>query len=307
MSAHDQRAQLGFDFADGYPTFKESPTDTWNEPKHTTAQYLALFEQCEKALPGVNRFSEAAGRVFEIGLLGAVEVHALMLENRQGDGVYTLWRSQRHPRVDEVSEFLKHCHSMINGQWDCPGIDYKHRDGLVHSETAMHVYGFGTVTVRNWGQGQTSTDFKPWKTTVFFKNYLDEAKWVYAASAVFADKGMSEKLGESAEGVASVTAFEHGGQSYINTGGMFCEKRHTCKAWRFCVLQDWRGPTYSYRTQVLAWDEGRKERGDMRGMVVRVWGQQVVLQAMTYFYDDAPAHTIDNLVMDDDGTADDEG
>lgn len=311
ISQRDPRAQLGFDFADGFPIFRESPAGTWIEPKHTTAQYLAIFERCQHALPKARTMSNAAHRLFEAGLRGAMASHAEMLELGQGDGLYALWRGRNQPQGDDVTKFLQHCRRMIAGQWDSPGLDYQHRDASHHSATSMHIHELGTLTVRVWDSHQTGIDFKPWKTTTFLPSYLDGVQRVCASSAVFAGKVVCQKLAEPGDRVQSVTAFEHGGRSYIDTGEMFSEQRNACTAWRFCNVDDWCGPTYSYRSQVLAWDEGRKERGDMRGLVVRVRAQEVVLTAMTHVYDDSPLQGLDSLTTaeapeeDEDDLADD--
>ena len=137
ISQRDPRAQLGFDFADGFPIFRESPAGTWIEPKHTTAQYLAIFERCQHALPKARTMSNAAHRLFEVGLRGAMASHFEMLELGQGDGLYALWRGRNQPQGDDVTKFLQHCRRMIVGQWDSPGLDYQHRDASHHSATLI--------------------------------------------------------------------------------------------------------------------------------------------------------------------------
>jgi hypothetical protein len=62
--------------------------------------------------------------------------------------------------------------------------------------------------------------------------------------------------------------------------------RHECTAWTYCARADWRGPTYSYSTVCRAWDEGRKERGDESGLIVKIKGQLCVLQSVATIYDD---------------------
>ncbi|MBK6388319.1 MAG: hypothetical protein IPF71_16920 [Rhodoferax sp.] len=86
--------------------------------------------------------------------------------------------------------------------------------------------------------------------------------------------------------MAKVRVFTMEGRQYVNTGGLYSRDFRSCDAWRFCALDDWRGPTYSDESQSLAWEEGRTQRGDRRGLVVSVRGQLAVLDSLVTFYDD---------------------
>ncbi len=69
--------------------------------------------------------------------------------------------------------------------------------------------------------------------------------------------------------------------------------------WSVCLLADWTGPTYNYETQNKAVNDGRIQRSDRRGLIVRVRGQLCVLEAAACFYDDVAKDTTINFRSDD--------
>jgi hypothetical protein len=81
----------------------------------------------------------------------------------------------------------------------------------------------------------------------------------------------------SQNGVADVPTFTLRGREYVNDGMLHFGAYQECHAWTFRPVRDWTGPTYNYQSQCRAWDEGRTERGDRRGLVVRVRGKLCVL------------------------------
>ena len=95
----------------------------------------------------------------------------------------------------------------------------------------------------------------------------------------------ADKLAMAGKKVASVPTFIVNGREYVNDGttsrGSYCE----CEGWTFCAPEDWAGPTYNYESQCKAWDEGRAERGDRRGLIIRVRGRLCVLDGVAEFYD----------------------
>ena len=103
---------------------------------------------------------------------------------------------------------------------------------------------------------------------------------------LFADHCCAQSLSDSGAGVAKVHVFIHEGRQYVNTGGLYSRDFRSCDAWSVCAVEDWRGPTYNDESQSLAWEEGRTQRSDRRGLVVIVRGQLAVLDGLATFYDD---------------------
>ena len=129
-------------------------------------------------------------------------------------------------------------------------------------------------------------DFHPWRDAFFLDSFRDDLPAIYAARSTWAAAYCADKLAYSDSNIASVPTFSLNGREYINDGGYGRGNYYECEGWTFRPLADWCGPTFSYRTQCKAWDEGRLERGDRRGLVVSVRGQHCVLDGVARVYDD---------------------
>lgn len=282
--------QFGFDFGEETPgvTLIEDPAGSWTTPEFTTEQYEHIFLLAQQTLVDI---IWPVRNLFELGLTRAKAVQCGMLRRGVGQGAqatYSLWRTDIEMDDPSLQAFVRHCMDMIDGHWDSPGIDYKRRDDLSHSTVAMHWAKAGTVIVRIWAQGNVAVDYVPWRDDFFLPSYRDGERRVMTPSQAFAASRASQTLGESRDITATVIPFEFEGRQYIKMGATYSAQAHTCMAWTFCAASDWSGPTYSYRSLISAWDEGRKERGDCRGLVVLVRGQRVVMDGYTEFVDQSP-------------------
>jgi len=281
--------QLSFDFSDLACAFKEHAAGTWNHPSFSTAQYVDRFALAEAALLGI----EGPGRtMLAKGLAAAKAQHVEMLDRcDRGDGSYQLWRSNFEPTADELAAFVAHCDSnaeaaALTGA-RFAGSEYKtRREQRGYRIAAMFARDVGTVIVRHWPTGGASADFHLFRDPFFLDSYRDGMPALYAPCAIWARSYCADKLAESGDGVASVRTFGINGREYINTGGMGAGAYRECSAFAFRPVADWTGPTYSYKTQGAATDAGRIERGDRRGLVVRVRGQLCVLDSAALVYDD---------------------
>lgn len=293
--------QLGFDFCDTLaPVFAEAPAGTWTAPLFTPAQYVERFAKAEAALLGI----VGPGRVLmRQGIDAAKAQHEAMQARgpRDADDAYSLWRSNFEPSADELAAFVTHCETMAGGRAAFPGIEYKTRRRHRGTYTvAMHVQDLGTVIVRHWHAGGVGVDFHLYRDAFFLDSIRDDVPALFAPVSVWASAYCADKLAYSDAGTASVPTFTLNGREYINDGGMGAGDYRECEGWTFRPLADWTGPTYSYRTQCRAWDDGRLERGDRRGLVVSVRGQRCVLDGVVIVYDDnASAH--DYTPAEDDG------
>jgi len=276
-------SQFGFDFADvAQPAYVELPVSGWLSPAHTTAEFLAIFERASLVVPSL---TGAAAALFAHALQAAKAEHAKMLDVcDRGDEAYELWRVDVHADASLIDAFRVEC---IAGASAVPGIECKVRAERMLKVHGMYVPDLGSLVVHEYAEDNFGVDFYPWRDSFFMHSYRDDIRFVRVAEAVFADAYCADKIAESNEGIASVPVFMHEGREYINDGGMSKGNYRECGAWAFCAIADWNGPTYSYRTQCQAWNEGRTERGDRRGLLVRVRGQLAVLTGKSIFFDDA--------------------
>jgi len=276
--------QSGFDFPlDIHPQFAEQPAGTWHTPKFTREEYARIFEVAEARLEDLNWTQR---QMFALGLQAARADHAEKLSCWNPRGPYGLLQSQIEPDAILFDQFMVGCNSMIDGDWDSPGHDYKRRVSRFRVETGLHRLDVGTLVVSQWYDGVVRVSFRPTRDPFFRKSYLDDVPMYRVHDDLFADHCCAQALSDSGAGVAKVRVFTHEGRQYVNTGGLYSRDFRSCDAWRFCALDDWRGPTYSDESQSLAWEEGRTQRGDRRGLVVSVRGQLAVLDSLVTFYDD---------------------
>ena len=285
--------QIGFDFGQEClpAVLVEDPPGSWTTPEFTTGQYETLFERAGLAMPQI--FAQARP-LFESGLQRVRAVHAQLQDHRKsrdadaGDRCYRLWRTDIEVDALTLQAFIQHCQSMIDGNWDSPETEYKQRQDVSHRTVAMYCTGVGSVIVRIWDADNIAVDFVLGKDTFFLKSYRDEEHRMMASECVFEGQGASQPLSESGDKIAALMPFSFEGREYIKTRATYSARIHSCNAWTFCARSDWRGPTYSYRDLIQTWDDGRKQRGDCRGLMVRVRGQEVVLNGYVLFVDERP-------------------
>lgn len=276
-------AQLGFDFGgDAAPLFSEAPFGTWNEPVFTVAEYHAIFA---KAITGLERIAGPARPIFREGIEAASAELTKMIEwqSRDDGQAFALWHPDFKPDIGQVLDFVAHCSKMIGSSF--PGIEYKVRSTARMLTAAMYVENVGTLIVHQWASDNIGIAYHPYRDHFFLESYRDAIQRMEVPYTVWGRAYCADKLAMSGKKVASVPTFSVNGREYINDGttsrGSYCE----CKGWTFCAPGDWTGPTYTYETQCKAWDDGRAERGDRRGLIISVRGKLCVLNGLAEFYD----------------------
>ncbi|UUZ66348.1 hypothetical protein LP417_35650 (plasmid) [Polaromonas sp. P1-6] len=94
-------------------------------------------------------------------------------------------------------------------------------------------------------------------------------------------------------GIASLPTFTVAGREYVQLGGMHSQSRREGDAWLVGALSDWTGPTFeSYTSHIAAYNAGTVERGDNRGVLVKVRGLVCVLVSPALVYDDNAADAV---------------
>ena len=270
--------QIGFDFQDEGQREGvgiEQPAGTWLEPRLTAAQYREGLAAAREGLTGL----VGVFRVLFERALGAADVYLAEQGGRSGERPFGWHCNSIGITDDELQRFGPHCVAPSCME----GIETRYRDEKTMELWAMHVAGVGTLTVRRWASG-ASASFTLGRDAVMRESYRDSRPSYALAVEQWQPSYCADKLAEAGQGVASVPTFSYGGQEWVNDGGWHGPgDRGMCEGWRLVRLEDWHGMTYSYRTQVQAWEDGRLERGDRRGLVVSVRGQRCVLASAARF------------------------
>lgn len=257
----------------------------WSNPEFTRIEYLEIFTKAREAIATLeDRPKSLFGRAID----EAFENYLKQGDGSETQGAYGLWNSSVTVDKKSVSWFISLCFSMISDE-PISGIEYKSR--INHSsnmtESAMYVQGAGTLVVREWGRETASFEFVPFYSPVMLDSYTDGAISKYVPFSEFSAAYCADKLGESGNGIAAVPTFVCDGREYVCTGTFSTGNGFAgCSAWSVHPLFDWPGLTYSYRSQAVAVDGGCIQRGNRRGLIVRIRGQLVVLDTYFHVYDD---------------------
>lgn len=276
--------QAGFDFSDDQEqVYAELMSGGWLAPKFTTSEYRSMFERADAALQGI---VGPARPLLAMGVAAARAELAKMLDCCARGEPFELWRVVVEATPAEVLAFVTHCTAMAGVEFQFEGIEYKTRENPRMSVAAICVADVGSIVVRTWPNANIGVDFKVGRDLFFLHGIDDDRRRIYAPESVFAGTYCADKLANANDGVASVPTFTLQGREYINGGGYGHNTYHECQAWTFRPVGEWRGPTYSYRTQHQAVDAGRIERSDRRGLIVSVRGQLAVIDGSALVYDD---------------------
>lgn len=277
--------QFGFSFADDSPVFAELADGAWLMPQMTAAGYVAAFDLAEAVIPAIEADGVARG-LFVAGLqVARAELAKMEGRGLTEDGPFRLWRTTVALSCEVAQAFFEHCQRNIKTGTH----EYKVRSDADMQTAAMFVEGAGCVVVRVWGDDSCAADYHPAREPFLLDSYRDTMREIEAPARVFMPAYCGDKIATSSEGAASVPTFSINGREYVNSGSKSHGRAQSCTALTFCPAADWRGPAYSYRTQIEAWDAGRVERGDKRGLRLTVRGRPVVVDGVARVYDNNAA------------------
>lgn len=266
--------------------FQEHPAGSWLPQVFPPEQYAKRHAQAETALL---RIDGVAGAMLRQGI-DAVRAQNNSMPSWRVIGpvpCYEMWRSSRKSNANELVAFVAHCEAMVARGAVPPGIEFKtRREHRGDYTAALCVQGAASLIVRQRPTGQVSVDFCLFREPFFLDSYRDGMAAICARETLWADACSAHRIACADKGIANVPTFAIDGRMYINDGGSGDYIYRECEGWSFSALTDWSGPTYNYREQCQAWNEGRLERGDRRGLVVRVRGELCVLDGAVTVYDD---------------------
>ncbi len=262
------------------PVLQVSPIGTWLEPEYTCAEYGARIAQ---AIGEISKLPEPLRSAFTKGIESADnEVSSRRNgfdEHRWAMHGASIWDNEQ-----ECSQLQAHLVEASTYMSMIPGVEYKRRTIPTGSDCGVHIEGVGSIVLMQ-GANHVSSYFYLHRSSFFMDSYSDHMPVLEVSRSVWEKHCCAGKLCESSDGIASVQAFEHNGINYINDGQMFSKDFASCEGWTYRPLEDWDGTTYSYLKQVDAWEDGSLERGDRRGLVVRVNRKIVVIDGAAHFID----------------------
>ncbi|WP_155747105.1 hypothetical protein [Burkholderia territorii] len=294
--------QIGFDFGDTDTGKQVLASPVWKPARPSIRDWGRLLDEAGRA---VSMLPDAERAIFSVCIDAAKTHRADEIERAiaraktdaeresllNGDD----WTPHSCTVVATTNEasakLLSYCATRAAERQDVPSIEYKARHGEEMSCGAIFVVGIGTVIVREWASsGDRSVSFEPGRATFFLASFRDEMPAYYAPASLWRPAYCADKIAFSNEAAPSVPTFLFGGREYVNTGGMSLRGKESCIAWSVAPLDGWNEATYNYRSKCAAYDRYEKERGDSRGMIVKVRGMLCVLENPVFFFDDNVAH-----------------
>lgn len=280
--------QFGFDFGADAPVLRAMPAGTWLDKSYTR---LAIEEGFARAKAHLAHLEDVERDVLALTLNAAIAGHEESMSWRSkgdnDDQLYTLRRFNPDYDDELVLCFIAHCKCQLVAR--ASSAEYKVTDTPDDVSVGVYYPGIGSVVARWYKRsGNSSIDFSFGRDTHFLDSYRDAFDAVYCDQLVWEDVYAAQTLAESGDKIASVRTFTVGAREYVNKGAHWSKDYAQCIAYAIVPACEWQGDTYTYKTLIQAFDNGAKERGDSRGLLVRVRGQLCVLEKFVSVYDDRP-------------------
>ena len=288
MNARHQTQQTGFDFGSNQaPALAEDPPGTWLEPSWPSEEYRLYLVAAEQALPATHALLQPLFRT----AIDQARSHLCDLDETCEDdgGGFSLPRVALDIDTDMWCRFVQGCTYT-----ELAGAETVARHGEICDIFAAHVAGVGTLVARRWTRDSYALDYEVGRGIELRTSFSDGAPQYVLPATLWWPCYSAQRLAEAGEQPAHVHTVMRQGRRYVIDGTHSHRGRSEGHAWAIATADEWRGPTYSYRTQCKSWDEGRAERGDRRGLRVMVDKQLCVLSSYALFVDPNDTHvTVD--------------
>ncbi|MBX9849089.1 MAG: hypothetical protein K2X64_07315 [Rhodocyclaceae bacterium] len=280
--------QFGFDFGDAAPVLRAMPEGTWLEKLYSEQEYLDRFARAQAYAHTLDGVLQSA---FSLTVSVSVAEHERQMAWRKksddADPHYSLWHGRVPVDRDMVRQFIAHCQKMVNKSKGGP--EYKVIDTPHSIEAGVYFPGIGSVVAQLWKRMNSfSLAFNLDRDHYFLESYRDHFESLYCDQLVWEPAYAAQTLAESNDKIVSVRTFKLGGREYVHKGASHGNGYSECDAYSIVPKSQWAGDTYTYRSMIDAFNNGTKERGDCRGLVVRVRGALCVLEKFVLVYDDQP-------------------
>lgn len=271
--------QLNFGFPPACkPAFREWAAGSWHAPCFTAKEYEARLERARRHLPSL---MGPAMEIYRRGIEAASEGFNRAL---QGDGM-RLDLPRESPKltlqVDATQRtvFVDHCVFMVDGGWDSPGLEFKVSVRQHVTRVGMTCCETGSTVVSTWADGLIGVDYSVGRDPFFFPSFREGQRIIHTPHFEQGPRDCDGGMAGMRDGVTDVPVFPIDGRNDVIVEGTNAHDGQRIQAWSFSLLHEWQGPRYTFADQAKAWQTGRTEHGDRRGLVVKVRGQAVVLDA----------------------------
>lgn len=264
------------------------PAGTWLAPRRSVQEMVALYAQAHQALrrapAGIVRevFEErleAACMALQAQRARCGDAHAASLARPDDSSI----ECDRAVAFAEAAQVIGTAGAIVRARV---------RVDEGHGDAGVEVEGAGSVVVRWWGEEPAAT-FVRWRDRFMLDSWKDEALRIEAASALWSKAYSADVLCMSGDEVASVPACQVGAHLVTVTGMTGGGRIERGWGWQLVPAARWSGVTYSYTSHCEAMERGSIERGDSRGVRVRVHGRECVMARGIVLIDKGLCQTAD--------------
>ena len=291
--------QFDFDFADIGTQYTRNKKAFWNKAEWTKSVYDAAFE---KATIELEKLTGVEYDYFSFAVPAWREQSEYTFVNCKLNETkpYSLWTPKISYSRTDVEIFLAYCERNIHVKKS--GRLIKIQSNAKVKKAAIYIEQIGTILVSLFASPQADykLDYSPMKSSFFNDSYLDEMESLYVPFRTWGGVYAAQTIGESNEKAPSVKTFTTNGREFVNFGGLSSQCWHDCHAYSICPIENWNGETFTYRELISAYNDGSVQRGDARGLMVKVRGHLCVFEKEFFVYDNKVTTEDRTLVANED-------
>lgn len=278
--------QFGFDF--GHIEQISKPVQNWNDPKLSFGECSAYLNN---ASIKADLFNGVIGKTYAALIRQCISDLKTQNErmNYSENSNFILWVNNHRLNVSQFTNFINNFEASA---MPCPSAETKIRKTRNFDQYSVYIKNIGSITVSIWDKKDASIRYVPWRSSNLNDSHTDGRKWLYAPAHIWDSFYCADKIAESHNKPASVDAFKFDGREYINDGGSGKGNYKDCLALTFIPRKQWHGKTFTYSELRNEWDAGTIERGDQRGMLIKVRGLECVINGSVMFYDENAIDTV---------------
>lgn len=247
---------------------------SWKAPRASSKEWeqtILLGQQYLNSLPAM----------LQDLFRGAVETALAELPKMQDWGEEIEF--QRTP-VKMSDDYLSYFASLCE-EGALPGVELKVREEISLSTFAAYVPHIGSIVLYVPRRREAWAAFSPGRAAFFQPSFRDGQKPFKIPQSLWKDVYCADKIAMAGRAIAPVPTFRIGRYDFVQTGNMCDGSLRQADAWSLTPFESWQGPTYSYQGLCEAWDRGEIERGNKRGLLVKVRGKIRVLTTLLTIFD----------------------
>lgn len=169
-----------------------------------------------------------------------------------------------------------------------PGLEFKVRRPSRRLSIAIYVPGLGSLESSTWRGGDVQAKFVVGRTNDLQPQMLDDAEEIELAESLWIGMNSCMALSSEQDKAASIKALNVQGRLLAISGTMTGPDVSEATAWALVDARQWKGQTTYISHLYAAYDNGSRQRGDMRGLLVTQRGKPYVFARPVVLVDYRP-------------------